>query len=269
MFPITPANPTDRPDKDAAAGTPGKYSMRVSQFIFLSDFELRRDLPIFKDLGILREQVYRELRLAPSNTEVFVFLFEDKHKYEQFISKKHPELPARRAFFVAQPRRQGGEDLMVYTYWGDRIHQDLRHELTHAILHSVLKDVPLWLDEGLAEYFEVPQNWNGANPEHVDKLRRAGMKFDLARLEKLKDVKDMTPLEYREAWAWVHLMLKSSVQAKQVLIAYLQELRTNADPGPLQPRLKTAYLSPENAVQTHLADLERKLPRVSSPTAQR
>ena len=59
-----------------------------------------------------------------------------------------------------QPRRFGGEeDLLVYTYWGDRIQQDLRHELTHALLHSVLKDVPLWLDEGLAEYFEMPVSW--------------------------------------------------------------------------------------------------------------
>ena len=24
--------------------------------------------------------------------------------------------------------------------------------MTHALLHSVIKDVPLWLDEGLAEF---------------------------------------------------------------------------------------------------------------------
>ncbi|GIT30210.1 MAG: hypothetical protein Ct9H300mP1_22560 [Planctomycetaceae bacterium] len=33
--------------------------------------------------------------------------------------------------------------------------EDLRHEFTHGVLHSSLKRVPLWLDEGLAEYFEV------------------------------------------------------------------------------------------------------------------
>ena len=32
---------------------------------------------------------------------------------------------------------------------------DLRHECTHALLHAVLPAVPLWLDEGLAKYFEV------------------------------------------------------------------------------------------------------------------
>ena len=51
----------ERVEKDPVAGAPGKYSMRVSQFVFLSDVELRRDQAIFKDLSNLREQVYREL----------------------------------------------------------------------------------------------------------------------------------------------------------------------------------------------------------------
>ena len=55
-----------------------------------------------------------------------------------------PNLPKRRAFFVGQPKRLGGgDDLFVYTYWGDRVQQDLRHELTHAFLHAVSKDVPI------------------------------------------------------------------------------------------------------------------------------
>ena len=73
-----------------------------------------------------------------------------------FMVSKYPKLPSRRAFFVAQTRGVGrSEDLLIYTYWGERVQQDLRHELTHALLHSVLKDVPLWLDEGLAEYYEL------------------------------------------------------------------------------------------------------------------
>jgi hypothetical protein len=265
LMPTFPGNQTERPDKEVIAGTPGKHSFRVSQFVFLSDFEIRRDLPIFKDLGVLREQVYRELRLPPSNTEVFVYLFEDEQRYQEFMNKKHPTLPKRRAFFIAQPRRLGGtEDLMVFTYWsGNHIQQDLRHELTHAVLHSVLKDVPLWLDEGLAEYFEVPQGWNGVNPQHIERLRQAGVHFNLDRLEQLKEVHQMTPTEYREAWGWVHLMLRSNPQAKEVLVKYLQELRTNPNPGPLRPRLSKVFLSLDGTLQTHLADIERKLQATS------
>jgi hypothetical protein len=249
----------DRVEKEPVAGAPGKYSIRVSQFVFLSDVEIRKEQAIFKDLSNLREQVYRELKLPPSNTEVFVYLFEDKTTYEKFMKAKHPELPARRAFFVAQPRRLGGvEDLMVYTYMGERIHQDLRHELTHALLHSVLKNVPIWLDEGLAEYFEVASNQAGVNPQHADALRQPGVRFDLERLEKLEEVHQMSPAEYRESWGWVHLMLRSTPQAKQALLGYLQDLRGNPNPGPLRPRLSPAFLSLEQALLTHLTEMDRK-----------
>src|SRR5947199_3220316 len=97
---------------------------------------------------------------------------------------RYPDLPKRRAFFVAQPRTVGGtDDLLVYTFWGDRVRQDLRHELTHALLHCVLKDVPLWLDEGLAEYFEVPPGTDGVNPQHLDLVRKGPFAPGLARLE--------------------------------------------------------------------------------------
>jgi hypothetical protein len=252
----------DKLDKEPLAGAPGKYNFRVSQFVFLSDVPIKQDEPIFKDLGNLREQVYRDLRLPQSNTEIWVYLFEDKARYEKYMHSKHPELPDRRAFFVAQARRLGGvEDLMVYTFIGERIHQDLRHELTHAILHSTLKSVPIWLDEGLAEYFELPTKQNGLNPQHLDHLRKGDVRFDLDRLEKLELVNQMTPAEYRESWAWVHLMMRTNPQAKQALLSYLQDLRTNPNPGPLRPRLAAAFSSPETALQSHLTELERKSPR--------
>src|SRR5438445_5221604 len=102
-----------------------------------------------------------------------------------------PDLPKRRAFFVAQPSVGASEDLLVYTYWGDRIQQDLRHELTHALLHSVLKDVPLWLDEGLAEFFEVPASTDGVNSQHLEQLRRGDPRPNLARLEQLSEVQQI------------------------------------------------------------------------------
>jgi len=260
VFPLlTPAGPAT-PERENIPGAPGKYSYRVSQFVFLSDFEVQKTLPIFRDLANMRDQVYKELDLPPSNTLVQVFLFEDKEKYESFMQRKHPDLPKRRAFFVAQPRRLGGnEDLLVYTYWGDRIQQDLRHELTHALLHCVLKDVPLWLDEGLAEFFEVPPGWNGVNAQHVEQLRGKN-KFDLDRLEQLADVQQMNPAEYRESWAWTHLMLRSTPQARAALVAYLQELRTNPHPSLLRPRLEKVFLSPDAALEHHLAGLSKTRP---------
>jgi hypothetical protein len=71
----------------------------------------------------------------------------------------------------------------------------------------------------------------------------------------------MTPTEYRESWAWVHLMMRSTPQAKQALLSYLQDLRVNPNPGPLRPRLAPAFLSLDQSLQTHLTEIDRKLPR--------
>jgi hypothetical protein len=265
VFPLAPGAP-QRAEKETVSGLPSKHSVRVGQFVFLSDFEIPRSQPIFKEIGSLREQVQKELQLPPASSAlIFVYIFEDRDHFENFMKAKYPELPRRRAFFVAQPRRLGGaEDLLVYTYWGDRIQQDLRHELTHALLHSVLKDVPLWLDEGLAEYFEVPAGWKGVNYQHVEQLLRGpegAVKLDLERLEPLTKLHQMTPGEYREAWAWVHWMLRGNPQARKEVIAYLHELRTNPTPGALLPRLARIVANPNAAADQHVLELDRSRAR--------
>jgi hypothetical protein len=259
----------DKGDKEATPARPGRYSFRVSQYVFYSDVELQRDAPIFQELAELREQVYKELQLPASASLVHVYLFTDEDTYYRFLRAKHPGLPRRRAFFVVQPHggMGGGEDLLIYTYWSDRIRQDLRHELTHALLHSVLKGVPLWLDEGLAEYFELPPDWHGVNRAHVRKLREAGFRPNLARLEQLSLVEQMNPPEYREAWAWVYLMLRGSPDARGALLAYLQLLRTSPNPGALQPKLAEVFPSLDDALDELLVQLDAERRTTEPPRA--
>jgi hypothetical protein len=248
----------DAPPMAGNPAWPGKHTMRVSQYVFFADFELNKSDPLFQELADLREQVVRDLQLPTADSAIQVYLFDDRDRYENFMHERYPDLPKRRAFFVAQPRTVGGTDeLLVFTFWGDRVKQDLRHELTHALLHSVLKDVPLWLDEGLAEYYELPPGSDGVNPKHLEELRKSPSTPDLAKLEQLTQVSQMSPVEYREAWAWVHLMLRGSPPARQVLLAYLQQLRTTANPGPLAVRLTPAVPQLNEALTDHLRQLSR------------
>ena len=94
----------------------------------------------------------------------------------------HPEFPDRRAFFVETDAR-----LSVYAQWGDRMAEDLRHEVTHGYLHSVVPNVPLWLDEGIAKFYEVPRGQRGLNRPLLDRLlariEREHWQPDLRRLE--------------------------------------------------------------------------------------
>jgi hypothetical protein len=254
--PVTVSAP--RPPADAAVVTarPGKCEYRNGQYVFLADFEINRAAPIFKELTDLHDHVHKTLQLPTSNNLIQVYLFEDRDRYDRFMAATHPELPRRRAFFFGRDL-MGGKELLVYVFWGngDRIQQDLRHELTHALLHSVLKDVPLWLDEGLAEYFELPPANLGVNADHLRYLRYASC--DLSRLEQLTEVEQMTAAEYREAWAWVHLMLHSNEEARKVLIGYLHELQKTKSPGLLRPRLAGVFpANLEMALERHLAVID-------------
>jgi hypothetical protein len=249
---------TPRVETGPALEAPSKYSFRAGPFLFLSDTKVQPNNPLFQDLTGLPDQIGRELKLASGGSLVQVFLFEERDRYERFMSGKYPWLPKRRAFFVVQPRSRGGaEELLVYTYLGERIQQDLRHELTHAVVNSVIKQVPLWLDEGIAEFFETPAFNDGLNPQHLRQLREEVFQPNLARLEGLHDVKDMSPAEYREAWAWTHLMLRGGPEAKRVLLDYLRELRSNPQPGPLRSRLVAVWPRPEEALRDHLTRLEQ------------
>ncbi len=252
--------PPEELEKQALEDFPAKCEHRLGPYLFIADFPIDRNLPLFQELAGLRNQVYRELKLPPSEKMIYVYLFENRRRYEEFMGIHYPNLPKRRAFFVAQPRPIGGtEDLMVFTYWGDKIKQDLRHELTHALLHSVLLDVPLWLDEGLAEYFETPKNWRGVNYKHLKQIRLAAnapFQPNMERLESLTEVDQMSPSEYRESWGWVHFMLRGNPNARQVLLSYLHELQTNKQPAPLHQRLRGVVPDLDGAFANHLNRLE-------------
>jgi hypothetical protein len=66
----------------------------------------------------------------------------------------------------------------------------------------------------------------------------------------------MRPGEYREAWAWVYWMLQGNPEARQVLLEYLQQLRTDPNPGPMQPRLAAVVPSLERAFREQMARLD-------------
>jgi hypothetical protein len=236
-------------------------TFRANELVFHSDLDLKKEQELLQELGELPEQVFKELNLPPSNTLINVYLFKDVDRYHDYLNWRFQgqSLPDRRAFFIAQPHGKD-DDLLVFVYWSDSIRQDLRHELTHALLHSVLKakDVPLWLDEGIAVYFEQPPQRKGVNYQHVQRLCSKTEKptLSLARLEGMTRIEEMTPAEYREAWAWVHFLLHSEPEARTVLLDYLRSMRTTEKPGPLYTKLCALYKSPEEKLEAHLQRLD-------------
>jgi hypothetical protein len=215
---------------------PAKHSVRADHLVLVSDFKLPKDDPIVDDLVKLRTHVTETLQLPEPRQDVVVYLFADEEAYRKYLDTVHPGLPPRRAYFVGTKR-----ELAVYTYWGDRVLEDLRHEYTHGILHASLAAVPLWLDEGLAEYFEVPGTTPGAmNGDYPQQLAGAvsrGWRPDIGRLEGIEDFSQMRRLDYQESWAWVHYLLHASPDSRQELLAYIGDLRDAEHPPALSERL--------------------------------
>ncbi|HEY3787752.1 MAG TPA: hypothetical protein VGL71_02805, partial [Urbifossiella sp.] len=189
--PAEPVDPMIRPEavpKSADAGIPpGKMPpLRCGNYIFYFDFDLDRNDPLFAELEALPDQVFGELGLPPTNAIIQVYIFETQERYYNFMHLNYKSLPDRRAYMISDPRMIGGPDVpIVYTWIGDHLRTDLRHELTHALLRSVLKEVPLWLDEGLAGFFELSPETDGVNVQHLEQLARGPFMPDLGRLEKI------------------------------------------------------------------------------------
>jgi hypothetical protein len=223
------------------------------QLVIYSDSPLPTRHRMLEELCLQRGDLLAKLALPASNEPIHVYLFDTSERFSTFVQLHYPSFPTRRAFFVETDTR-----LNVYAHWGDRVAEDLRHEVAHGYLHSVVPNLPLWLDEGLAEYFEVPRGHAGLNVPHVNDLRArlsAGWRPDLRRLETLTSVNDMTQLDYAEAWAWVHWMLETSPERLVLLRNFLQTLRRDGTAEQLSAQLRRQSPQPEGLVVLHLQSL--------------
>ncbi len=244
---------------------PARHSVRSERLLVQSDFQLPKDHPLITDLIRLRGQVGTLLELPEQQKEVVVYLFSNEMEYTQYLDATYPGLPKRRAYFVGTPRK-----LAVYTFWGKRIQEDLRHEYTHGLLHATLKDVPLWLDEGLAEYFEVigaePGQVNVDYAQNLMTLLGNGWRPDLKRLELLDKFEQMQRIDYQEAWAWVHFLVHSSPETREILVTYLRDLQTETEPVPLSTRLEQNGLRVSDRFLNYVATLRTTRLLSESPT---
>ncbi|MBC7966291.1 MAG: hypothetical protein H7Z17_10250, partial [Fuerstia sp.] len=103
------------------------------------------------------DEVARELKVLlavePTGQPIQIILFRDRDSYLRYLASSIPQSQQRRAIFY-----RNGDIYQVYAYRSRTLTTDLRHEVTHAILHQHLPFLPLWIDEGLAEYLEEPES---------------------------------------------------------------------------------------------------------------
>lgn len=200
-----------------------------------ADFTLADFPGLLADVQTLQGDLCQLLEVPPARDPIHLFLFDRKPTYLAYLREYFPRVPYRRALYVKE-RGPG----MVLAFRSPEFDVDVRHETTHALLHAVLPDIPLWLDEGLAEYFEVGREGRADGHPYLPQLRwqvRVGEVPRVEDLEGLVDVEALGRSEYRAAWGWVHFLLHGPGGLRGELVRYLTDLRSGVPSERLGVRL--------------------------------
>lgn len=217
-----------------------------------ADFELQDDSRVLQEIRNLKMELRDDLGIAFSNEKIRVRIFQSEASFAQFTRQHFPQLTGRRALFVVQR----GE-YYVYAVWSDAILSDLRHELTHAYLNSSVGTLPLWLDEGLAEYYEVVGVPQRVNREHLpwltDGLRNYTWRPDLERLTTLAKPEQMTHIDYAESWLWVHYLMRTG--HAEIIQTYLTARKEKQVTDPLPLVIRERVSGAEERLAGHLSTL--------------
>ena len=195
------------------------------------------------------------LRIEATQEPVHLLLFRDQASYDQYMKHYFQGAPTRRAMFI-----KGSMPGWVFAYQNADYEIDLRHETVHALLHSDLPHVPLWLDEGLAEYYEVPATDRVYGNPYLPAVQREAWLWRVPPLRQLEELQDMSRMgiaEYRAAWSWVHFLLHGPPDAQRVLVEYLADLRVQRAPGSLHDRLRAAIPDVEKQYLKHFRNWRR------------
>ncbi len=229
----------------------------IGPFEIQSNFPLAKYDALFKELPELQREITRTLGVRPATSPIYVYLFANESDYRTYTQRHFPKVPYRSALFVLE-----NGSPQVYTYDKPDLDIDLRHECTHALLHSSLAAVPLWLDEGIAKYFEVPAGERAFDHPYFDDPKwkwsvRLGMVRSIESLEQRDNLSDLDATDYRYAWAWVHFMMHGPEAAHQVLVHNIACCQQSTTPSKLSVELAAAVPNPDEKMIQHFKHWQR------------
>ena len=226
MHVLPAATPAEKPQIDLSPSYQRRlpYVQTCGVVVVQANFPLTEIASILDEINMLQHDLTRYIGVPAPREKIELCLFKDESSYMEFLREFFPRAPRdRRALYVKLDNKPG--TLMVQKSKDFEV--DLRHEMTHAIVHASISRVPIWLDEGLAKYFEVPPQDRANNHPYMTQIRRnarLGNVPFLDRLARLETIDDMGAREYRDSWAWTHFLIHRSPETHRLLAAYLQML---------------------------------------------
>jgi Tfp pilus assembly protein PilF len=231
---LTGLVPLGAPLQSAAAlpRDPDKWLLVESDhFQLYSNTSRRKATQIAANLETLRAVLVslapgHELR-APRPTLLFVF--KDSESFRDYGTWVNSSPGAFPGFFLA---RADANYVAMDASVGDEPERILYHEYLHTILDSLFPDLPLWFNEGLAEYYSTFEI-HGDKAQigrpvqhHLEWLRMHGVMpleqlfATTSRSEDYNEVSIRSSF-YAQSWAVVHYLLTASAERRAQTSRYL------------------------------------------------
>jgi tetratricopeptide (TPR) repeat protein len=205
-----------------------------------SEKEARNIADQFEQIRALFHGAFPKLRTNPAQPIVILAV-----KGENGMKELLPEQYEVKGHLHAAGMYQEGFDkhyvILQLDVPGDNPYHSLYHEYTHALMHLNFSHLPLWLDEGLAEYLgsaslgDKKSRIGTVDPGYLYVLQSNSV----LPLETLLAVDHSSPyynesnrasIFYAESWALVHyLMLDPEARQKQLLQHFLESWSQSHD----------------------------------------
>jgi hypothetical protein len=234
---------------EARAAAPSRWTrLRTEHFILLGE---NGDKPL-RRVGERLEQ-FREVfaRVFPSTRQTLpapaiVYVFTSERAYQPFMPLFNGKRVDVGGYFQGSP---GAYYITVNTAAGDRAYPVIFHEYVHLLVGNAQADVPLWFNEGLAEYYSTYELFGEreATLGRVHEGHVYGLRERFIPLTELLAVDHRSPLYnegdrrsifYAESWALVHYLMIGNPQREGQLAKYLTKY---ADGVPNDRAIKEAF----------------------------
>lgn len=176
--------------------------------------------------------------IAAGSPRMRVYVFSGKQAYADYCEDLLGD-PMSRTLGLFSP------ELAQLLFWNvvDRAEfvQTARHESVHQYLNALVAEVPLWLNEGLAQYFETIAREKGrlaagaVKTDARDLLRSLPPAAPWLPLEKLFEMErdhfygPSAPIWYAYSWAVVHALAHGAPKDRAIFDGLLQRLARGVD----------------------------------------
>lgn len=174
------------------------------------------------------KDVVEALALPEPLREVDILVFPSAWAMRSYLRLRLPERANSRA--VCVETESGYLVALHLTGKAQESVELLRHEMTHYVLASHFFDMPPWVDEGLARYFETGPPFGVAKPAELRLLKRALNRREdtLDGLVAVPAGRPITEAQYAQSWALVHFLAHRPGGGLGDLVRYLRIVRSGA-----------------------------------------